>query len=578
MSENAPTVGIDLGTTNSAVAVMTDSGPRLIPNAHGEVLTPSVVGIDPSGSVLVGRAARELQVVSPERCASVFKREMGLATQRTLAGKQFGAVELSSLVLGSLLADARKELGDGVGSAVITVPAYFNNHQRRATMLAGEMAGWDVRRIINEPTAAALAYGLHEGNSQRTVAVFDLGGGTFDISLVDYFEGAIEVRASAGESVLGGEDFTRALAREALQRAGLAFEKIELRKPQLLSRLWQQCEIVKRTLSASPEADLRLPGDDGSLGPDSQVIHIDRETLERCCQPVLRLVSTPVKRVLGDSGIAREAIDEVILVGGATRMPCVVELAQSLFGQAPSCRLNPDEVVAMGAAVQAALLDGNQHLEDMVVVDVAPFSLGIETAREFGDERHTGYFTPIIHRNTVIPASRVMRFSTISPWQREIKISIFQGESRRVSENVALGSMDVHGIPPSASPQSISVRFTYDSNGVLEVDALVDATGAKFSTVITSLATHLDEAAIREAVRRMQSIKVHPRDDAVNVHALHRAERIYREASPELRDALSHRIDAFEQALACQDPGRVEECRRYLDDMLNLLDSEGQEP
>lgn len=574
----AVTVGIDLGTTNSAVAVMTPDGPRLIPNALGDVLTPSVVGLDASDRILVGRAARELQVVAPDRCASVFKREMGLPTQRSLAGRKFGAVELSSLVLKSLLVDARKQLGDETSSAVITVPAYFNNHQRRATMLAGRMAGWDVRRIINEPTAAALAYGLHEANSRRTVAVFDLGGGTFDISLVDYFEGAVEVRASAGESVLGGEDFTRALAREVLSRQGLAYEQVELKQPARLARLIQQCELAKRSLTRESTARIRLPQPNGDLTTSSPEIELDRASLERCCEPVLSLIATPVRRALGDAGIDCTGLDEVILVGGATRMPCVFQLAERLFRRPPTSRLNPDEVVALGAAVQAALLDGSRHVDDLVVVDVSPFSLGVEVSKKFGRDIQDGYYSPILHRNTVIPASRVETFSTLQPWQESIQLNVYQGEARRVAENLLIGSLTVNGIPSTATPQQVRVRFTYDCNGVLEVEAEVVETGAKVSVVIAGQAAQLDEASLADAVRKMQALKFHPREDEANLHALRRADRIYRETSPDTRDALGLRIDLFEQALESQDPARINQARGFLDELLDQLDDTGAGP
>ncbi|MBL8889172.1 MAG: Hsp70 family protein [Planctomycetaceae bacterium] len=572
------TVGIDLGTTHSLVAYMTPDGPRLIPNVLGEFLTPSVVGIDEQDRVVVGRAAKELQIQNPARCASVFKRDMGLDTQRSMAGRNFGAVELSSLVLKSLWLDVKNHLGREPQAAVITVPAYFDEQQRRATILAGRMAGWNVRRIINEPTAAAIAYGLHESDSRRTVAVFDLGGGTFDISLVDYFEGAIEVRASAGESVLGGEDFTRSLAREVLRRQGQAMEQVEFRQPKQLARLIQQCEAAKRCLSEREAATVKIPNPQGEITDASPEVTLDRAMLLECCEPILRNVAAPVRRVLADANVTAKQIDEVILVGGATRMPCVNELAQSLFGRPPASRLNPDEVVALGAAVQAALLDENAAVEDLVVIDVAPFSLGVEAAHELGHNNFQGgYFSPIIHRNTVIPASRVESFSTVTQWQDKIVLRIFQGESRRVDGNRLIGSLTIGGIPPTVARQFVNVRFTYDCNGVLEVEGEVQATGKKTTVVISSQAPHLDEVAIAAAVKSMQALKFHPREQEANIHLLRRAERIYKEVRPELREQFSQQITFFETALESQDPERVAAAREWFTELLDGYDLFGNE-
>jgi molecular chaperone HscC len=570
------TVGIDLGTTNSLVAFMTPAGPQLIPNVFGEYLTPSVVGIDERDQIVVGRAARELQIRAPERCGSVFKRDMGLEVQRSLAGRKFGAVELSSLVLKSLWLDVKQHLGREIHSAVITVPAYFNELQRRATILAGRMAGWNVRRIINEPTAAAIAYGLHESDSRRTVAVFDLGGGTFDISLVDYFEGAIEVRASAGESVLGGEDFTRAMVREVLHRQGQAFEQVEVKQPKLLTRLLQQCEMAKRRLTDEEATTIKMPAEDGEVTATSPELTLDRNMLAKSCEPLLNLVATPVRRVFVDSKVSLDEIDEVILVGGATRTPCVVELAEKLFGRRPSSRLNPDEVVALGAAVQAALIDNSREVEDLVVIDVAPYSLGVETGRNLGHNNfQDGYFSPIIHRNTVIPASRVETYCTVSPWQESLTLEIYQGEARRVEGNQLIGKLEVPRIPPTAKSQSVDVRFTYDCNGVLEVEAKVNATGETFRIVISSHAPHLDETAIAAAVQSMQALKFHPREDEVNVHLLKKADRIYQEVSPDRRSHLAQQIEIFEAALATQDPERVAEAREILAGLLERHDNFG---
>jgi len=309
-----------------------------------------------------------------------------------------------------------------VNRAVITVPAYFNNQQRNATIDAGKLAGLKVERIINEPTATALSDGLRETDADKTVAVFDLGGGTFDVSIVDFFEGAVEVRASAGEAILGGEDFTKALAREVLSSRSIMFEHAELKMPAMISRMIQQCENAKRVLSEEDVAEVAIPDKHGLINPGSERFVVDREILARACKPLIERIGIPVRRAIGDAGLNRHDLDQVILVGGATRMPLIRTVASDLLGP-PFCEANPDEVVALGASIQAGLLAEDKALEDMVVVDVAPFSLGIAVSKLLGAEQRSGYFSPIIHRNTVIPTSRWESFSTLSPNQETLASS-----------------------------------------------------------------------------------------------------------------------------------------------------------
>jgi molecular chaperone HscC len=570
-------LGIDLGTTNSAVAIMEGARPRLIPNALGSNLTPSVVGFDANMTLLVGQPAKDVQVVYPERCASVFKRWMGADWRVQVAGRMMDATELSSLVLGSLKRDAEAALGQPVDQAVITVPAYFNNEQRQATVMAGRLAGLKVERIINEPTAAALAYGIHETGDPQTVAVFDLGGGTFDISIVEFFEGSIEVKSSAGEAMLGGEDFTRAIAREILRERQLMFESVESRQPRRLARLIQQCELAKRTLTRQETAELMFPSEDGGLDPSAPRVTIDREFARRACAPLLALLETPVRRALGDAGLTRDRLNKVLLVGGATRSGFVQSLAEEIFRQPPSAELNPDEVVALGAAVQAGLLAEHAGLEDLVVVDVAPFTLGIEVSKHLGEEIRGGYFSPVIHRNSVIPVSRAEPFSTLHANQTEIELKIFQGESRRVEDNLRIGTLKVKGIPRGPAGQQVLVRFTYDSNGILEVESTVLATGAKFQTVITRYAANLSDLELAEALKRMQQLKTHPRDEIVNQALLHRAERIYQELPPSARSELSQLLDGFETALQSQEPEQVETYRQLLEQFLDVLEGGAEE-
>jgi molecular chaperone HscC len=576
-------IGIDLGTTNSAAAYMTADGPKLIPNAIGGTLTPSVVGIDEDGKLLVGAEARELRVTRPERTASLFKRHMGTDWTATIAGREFAPEELSGLVLRSLKHDAEAFFQADVTRAVITVPAYFNDRQRKATIAAGKIAGLTVERILNEPTAAAIAYGFHEAKDDKTLLIFDLGGGTFDVSLVDLFDGALEVKASSGESALGGEDFTRALAARVLDRAGGAYERAEVSAPLQVSRLIQLCETAKVRLSREETAAVRVPDRKGELSESSKEVIVNRSQLEEWVSHILARVELPIRRVLGDAKLRKEDIGEVILVGGATRMPLVVERVTKLLGKAPQQRLNPDEVVALGAAVQAGLFARDASLEDMVVTDVAPFTLGVEITKQFGHERRGGYFSPIIERNTVVPVSRAETYGTIDANQTSILLHVYQGESRRVEDNLLLGKLEVAGIPPGPAGQEIEVRFTYDLNGVLEVEATVVATKRKVSTVITRHARGgMTAEQIRDAVRDMAKLKTHPREEAVNRYLLRRAERLYQELGTDDRQRLAQLLDGFEAALGIQDADAIQSNREALEEFLSRYDADepadGEEP
>jgi molecular chaperone HscC len=566
-------IGIDLGTTNSLAAHMTDKGPKIIPSALGEPLTPSVVGLDPDGKLLVGRAARELQVIHPERCACLFKRHMGSDWAAELPGRKFTPEELSSLILRTLKEDAEAFFKDKVDRAVITVPAYFNDHQRKATINAGRIAGLKVERIFNEPTAAALAYGFHEAKEEKVLLIFDLGGGTFDVSLVDLFEGTLEVRASSGESFLGGEDFTRTLAARVLDQLGMPFERIEMEAPRLVSRVIQQCEAAKCKLSRQDSATVRIPDKMGELNEKSAEATVTREQFEKWTGHILARCELPIRRVLGDAGLRREDVSEVILVGGATRMPCVVELVTRLMGKPPHRRLNPDEVVALGAGVQAGLLARAESVEDLVVTDVAPFTLGIETSKDVGLELRTGYFLPIIDRNTTIPVSRVRRVVTVHPNQSQMTVKIFQGESRRTENNLFLGEFEVDGIPRGPAGQAVDVRFTYDLNGVLEVEAMIVDTREKFTHVVTRYARGLSKEQVQRAIQDMQKLKTHPREETPNRFLLLRAERVFQELSLMQREMLGRMMDGFETALELQDKEAIQLHREALERFLDNYDA-----
>ena len=566
-----PIIGIDLGTTNSLCAIFHEGEPRLIPNSVGEFLTPSIVGITDEGALLVGAAAKELRVTRPERCVACFKRFMGSSESLSLAGQKYTPVELSSLVLKSLREDARHFLGGEVEEAVITVPAYFNDNQRQATKQAGELAGLRVRRIVNEPTAAALTYGFHDRDSEKRILVIDLGGGTFDVTLMDVFEGTLEIVSTAGESFLGGEDFTDRMVATLLQKQGLQLETAELREPQRVSRLRQQCERAKRDLTTEAAVKIKLPDAAGQLAENATTVNVTREAYAKLVGPLVERLKLPVAKALRDGRATPDDIDDVILAGGATRMPVVWQFFSHYFSKEPLCEFNPDEVVALGAAVQAALIADDQAVEDLVMTDVCPHTLGVETVKEFASEVKPGYFTPIIHRNTTIPVSREKLFSTVTPNQLEVNVVVYQGEHRRVEQNLKIGELKVTGLPPGPAGKEFCIRFTYDLNGILEVEAYVPDSPKKYRAVLTHNARGLSEAELNEAVQKLQMLKYYPREDMENQRLLRYCERLVGEVSPFQRPQLEQAIDFFEAAMSSGDKEAVESAQGTLLQTLSML-------
>ncbi len=565
-------VGIDLGTTNSLCAVFRDGEPELIPGAHGRFLTPSCVGLLESGEIVVGEAALELSVTHPERCAAWFKRAMGTDKRFDLAGKPFTAQELSSLVLRSLLADAETHLGSKVEKAVITVPAYFNDHQRQATRIAAELAGLSAQRIVNEPTAAALTYGLADREADRKLLVFDLGGGTFDVTLMESCDGVLEIVATAGESHLGGEDFTDRIADWALSSIGETLEVSELQAPLRVARLRSQAEAAKRALGEQDRSTLKLPDLEGRADETAQEIELTRELLAEVSAPLLQRLDGPVGRVLRDARCELDELDEVILVGGATRMPLIREFVERRLRREPSCSLDPDEVVARGAAIQAALIEDDRSVEDLVMTDVCPYTLGVEITKEFGSRQKDGYFMPVIHRNTTIPVSKEETVSTMQAGQREIRVRVFQGESRRVEENLLLGEFQVSGIPARERGAPVTLRFTYDLNGLLEVEAIIDQTGKKFRSLFTQHVRNLSEAEIELAAARLRALKFYPRENASHQKLLQFGTRIIGEVGTYQRESLEQTVDFFERELNGNDREGFEQARQ---DLLLLLSQLG---
>lgn len=556
-------IGIDLGTTNSACGLWTDDGVTLIPNRLGEVLTPSVVGVDKNGEIIVGRTARQRLINHSDRTVAAFKRLMGTDHKVKLGKQTFTATELSSLVLRSLKEDAETFLGEPVTEAVISVPAYFNDNQRHATKLAAELAGLKVERLINEPTAAAIAYGLHE-KQEGLFLILDLGGGTFDVSLLEFFDGIMEVHASAGDNFLGGEDFVDAMVDDVLREHRLSRDDL---KPLTLQNLYLQMESAKRKLGPT---DLVLTLD---LGEKTVEHVVTADWFARISTPLLLRAKHPIERAIRDAGLHPSKIDDVVLVGGSTRLAIFRSTVGKMFGRLPSCHLDPDTVVAMGAAIQAGLMMRDEALDDVVLTDVCPYTLGTGVINE-DNPRLGSYFMPIIERNCVVPVSIVKEICTAHDNQTELAIKVYQGENRLVEKNVYLGELSVQVPPAPRGEESVDVRYSYDMNGLLEVDVTVHSTGKTYNQLIEHTPGALSEADKQKALAKLSELKFHPRDGEDNRALLARGERLYESSLGDRRDYIAEVMRQFERVLERQNPAEIAKMQKQVKDVLAQMESE----
>jgi molecular chaperone HscC len=565
-------VGIDLGTTNSAVAIWRDGVPQLVPNALGKELTPSAVSLAKGGQTWVGQAALDRMATHPADTVTSFKRMMGTAATVSLAGTTLTPEDLSAMVLRSLADDVEAATGERPTAAVITVPAYFNERQRRATRRAGEIAGLEVRRLINEPTAAALAFGLTDRGDREPFLVFDLGGGTFDVSIVEMFEGIVEVRASAGDNRLGGDDFDEVLVKlvEPLLDGKEVLDLLPADRRRALLTL--AAERTRRALSTAEAAEFTVVADGTPL-----TARVTTAAFEAAAAGLVKRLRDPVIRALRDCHIDVRSLSDIVLVGGATRMPVVRKALTRMFGRFPNSTVHPDHAVALGAAIQAGLLSGGDGLEEIRITDVAPFTLGVDTAtRDSHGRFHDGIFAPIIERNTPVPVSRVERFHTLADNQREIAFGIYQGEARDVKHNVQLGEIKAPVPPRPAGEVTVDVRFTYDTSGLLEVDLEVPASGLKRNLVIVDEDDKRTQKDVEARRKLLERLKVHPRDEAENVALLARAERAYEGFTGHVRDVIGQGLTEFMGALEKQDPRLIADAREGLTQLLDHIEANPQ--
>lgn len=551
--------GIDLGTTNSLISVFENGQPRLI---SSKPMVPSVVALI-DGALITGDAAKERLPTHPKDTVAAFKRAMGTDKTFKLGRQTHTAVDLSAMVLAHLKHLASSETGYDVSDVVISVPAYFNQLQRDAVRAAALAADLNPLRLINEPTAAAIAYGLQDIDEQGHILVFDLGGGTFDVSIIEVFEGVLEVKATSGDAFLGGEDFTKVLFEHLAQKHGIPTDDVVVK-----ARLWDAAESLKQRLSTAHEAECDFVCDDRT-----ESLSISRDTFSDIASNLVRRLRLPVERALYDAKLTSQQIDKVVLVGGATRMPLVRSQVSRMLGKLPEVGIDPDHVVALGAGIQAALTANDAALDDVVMTDVSAFSLGFSISRQFGNRYEHGFFEPVIERNTVIPASREHIFQTVELGQTEVHFELYQGEAPRVQDNIKLGAMKVKVPRNSKDYESIAVRLSYDTSGLLEVDTTVLSTQKTQSVTITDLTGGLSAREISARKKALQSLKVHPKDNEDNLALLARIERCYAMALAEDRNQLQNMLLTFQYALDRQNPSEIQSLQESLSEQLDQFET-----
>lgn len=544
-------IGIDLGTTNSLVTVWENGQSVLIPNAAGGFLTPSIVSVEADGTFYVGDIAKERQVTHPENTVAVFKRSMGTKKTYRLAGKDYKPEELSALVLRKLKEDAENYLQEEIEEAVISVPAYFNDLARNATKNAGKLAGLKVDRIINEPSAAALAYQHLKQSEEDTILVFDFGGGTLDVSLVDCFDNIVEILAVSGDNHLGGSDFDKVIADAFIQKHGISLFELTASQNAIILEKAAQAKIE---LSEKEETVMVVP-----FGEKKYTMPISRIDLINLSQHLFQRMSIPIKRVLSDAGMNKDALTGIVLVGGSCKMPIVQKYMEHILGRKDMLLLNPDYMIALGVGTYAGIKERNEDIKDMMLTDICPFSLGTGLYNE--NEKSRDIMGVVIERNTALPASREVQRVTVCDNQTRMKIEIFQGEEYYTTDNLKLGSVEVKLPAAPKGKEVVNVRFTYDINGILVVDVNVVSTGVTKQLVIRNEEIRLTEDELQKKLEELNKLKIHPRDKDENVILMERAARLYAETIGDIREQVEMRANYFNHLLSMQDEIRINRWR-----------------
>ena len=533
-------IGIDLGTTNSLGSIWRDTGVELIPNALGEVLTPSVVSVDEDGTLLVGQAARERLVSAPEKTAAEFKRFMGTEKKYYLGANTYTPEDLSSFVLRKLKEDAESYLarnypGETITEAIVSVPAYFNDNQRAATKRAGYLAGLNVERILNEPSAAALACRMYDREADFTALVFDFGGGTLDVSLVDCFANMVSVLAVSGDNRLGGADFDQQIALEYCAANKLRFERLS---PSAQGSLRYHAELAKRRLTTENTATITIPD-----GEAAGTMELTNQKLVDICAPLFQRLSVPLRRVLVDSGKSLQDITRLILVGGSCKMPIVQDYLRQLLQRALENPFSPDTVVGLGAGVYAGIRERRESIRDIVMTDLCPFTLGTSVRNRTNPG--LPLFDPIIERNSILPCSRVVRHCTTTNFQTKVKVDVLQGEGRYCKDNLKLGEFTVAVPSAPAGKEQVDIRFTYDINGILEVEVTIVSTGQVYRELIMGKNNSLTAEEVNKRLKELSQLKLPPQDREELRVLIARGERLYAQSTGGERESIGERLEYF---------------------------------
>lgn len=553
-------IGIDLGTTNSLAAVWEDGHAQLIPNSFGEYLTPSIVSMEADGTFYVGKVAKERMVTHPKDTASVFKRFMGTSKRYKLAGKEYRPEELSALVLRKLKEDAEAYLGETVEEAVISVPAYFNDMARSATKNAGELAGFKVERIINEPSAAALACQKQNQEEDALMLVFDFGGGTLDVSLVDCFDNIIEILAVSGDNHLGGSDFDLVIAKEYCKENQLNWENLDGEKQAVI-------------LESAINAKIALTGQENchmlvNMENISGSMELSRKKLIQISQELFYRMSEPVQHVLMDGKTSIDEIQKVVLVGGSCKMPIVQKYMEHLMEGRQIYTINPDYMIALGVGTYAGIKERNEDVRDMLLTDICPFSLGTGV-HNVGDEENP-LNKIIIERNTALPASREAILCTVYDNQERVEVEVYQGEEMYAKNNILLGKLKVNVPKAPKGEESITVRYTYDINGILIVDVKVNSTKEKKQLVILNKENNMSEGELQKRMKALEKLKIHPRDKEENQLLLARGAKLYTETVGYMREDIEGKMKYFTFLLGKQDEIQIQ---RWAKQLITYLDS-----